>query len=119
MAVRNSFTGIGSAGTEPTHRSVGDKEVVSIRLAINNGREREPLWLTVEGWGRIGERLAAVAKGDRIGIAGRLEVSEWEAKDGAKRTTVKVILDDLMMLSAKAAAGESAASAEDSEDDPF
>jgi len=98
---RNLFAGFGNAGGDAATRKAGDKDVSSVRIAISNGKDKEPLWITAEAWGNLSERLATVKKGDRVGIQGRLVVETYKDKDGVDRTAVKVVCDDVAYLSPK------------------
>ncbi len=98
---KNQFNGLGNAGNDASTRKAGDKDVSSVRLAISNGKNREPLWLTVEAWGDLAPRLASVKRGDRIGVQGRLAIESYTDKDGAKQTAVKIVASDIAYLSAK------------------
>lgn len=114
--VRNLFICIGNAGNDASVRKVGEKDVGSFRLAVSNGKDKDgkdkdPTWFTVEGWGRVAERIATVKKSDKLAIQGRIEVETYTNKEGVEKTTVKVIADDITYLSPKQGAND--------ESDPF
>ena len=85
----------------------------SLRVAINR---------RLSGVGKSGEhaefhsvvffgRLAAVAgkylkKGDRLFVSGRLQTNVWKTREGAQRSTVEVIADNLILLGGKAKADQ-------------
>ena len=80
--------------------------VCSLRLAVNTRRKDEsgqwtdkPNYFDITVWGQQGENCAQyLAKGRPVAIDGRLEWSEWEAQDGAKRQAVEVIAESVQFL---------------------
>lgn len=58
-------------------------------------------WYRVTAFGKDAENLAeSLTKGCRVIALGRMVVEEWEDKTGAKRTTMKILADEVG-LSAK------------------
>lgn len=110
---RNNFSGFGHAGNDAASRKAGDKDVASVRLALSNGKDRDPTWVTVEAWGSLSARLATVKKGDKVGVTGRLAVESYKDKEGVERTTVKIVANDIAYLSPRQDG------AEEEQDDPF
>lgn len=50
----------------------------------------------VTAWDTLGENVAAcLKKGDRVMVAGRPEIREYEAKDGTKRQSFDVVADEV------------------------
>ena len=86
----------GTLGTDPETRTTQNgKSVASFRLAVRQWGG-DTLWLTVKAWGKTGESVANnMAKGCKVTVGGRLNVDEWEDRDGNKRTTVEVIANDI------------------------
>ncbi len=59
----------------------------------------KPNYFTVKVWGAQGENCANyLAKGRAVAIDGRLEWSQWETQDGAKRESVEIIADTVQFL---------------------
>jgi single-strand DNA-binding protein len=82
----------------------------------------EVCFVTCVAWGRTAEVASEYAtKGSPILIEGRLKMDSFE-KDGQKRTTLKVTVDKLQLLSSRSA-GERQPQAEPAgvttNDDPF
>lgn len=49
----------------------------------------------VKAWGELAENLCnAIAKGDRVLVTGRLEVEEYNDKDGNARKSVVLVADE-------------------------
>jgi len=68
------------------------QDVVKVRIAVDNGRDREPTFVDVaqfvKGAGPVAEHLS---KGRYVEVDGRLNYNEWEAQDGTKRSKHEVI----------------------------
>lgn len=104
----NSVNLVGRLARDAELRSTGTTSVLAIRLAFTTTRkvgdswEDQPNYVDVVTFGRRAEALAnIIAKGDRIGVSGRLSWREWEAKDGSgKRQSIEVVADDVQLLGA-------------------
>ncbi len=93
------FTIVGNIVTDPIHRRVGDQEMVRFRVASNSRRRTaegtwEPgnsLFVTVSCWGRVvAGTSAALVKGDPVIVVGHVYTSEYEDRDGNRRSSVEV-----------------------------
>ncbi|MFN8215702.1 MAG: single-stranded DNA-binding protein [Solirubrobacterales bacterium] len=92
-------------------RSPGGTAICDIRLAVNgrrkDGRSGEwvdkPNFFNVTCFGAVAESAAEyLEKGRRILVEGRLDWSEWEAKDGSgKRQAVQIIAGRVRYLGGK------------------
>lgn len=92
---------VGRVGTDPECREAGSSTVCKFRLA-SNGRNDRTNWVTVEAWGKLADTCQTyLRKGARIHLSGRLEIEEWEDRDGNKRVTVKLVADQMHMLDRK------------------
>jgi len=103
----NSVNLVGRLARDAELRNTGSTSVLSIRLAFTTQRkvgdtwEDMPNYVDVVTFGRRAESLSAIiAKGDRIGITGRLSWREWETKDGGKRQAIEIVADNLQLLGA-------------------
>jgi single-strand DNA-binding protein len=79
--------------------------VCELRIACNTRRKvrgewvEVPNYLNVTVWGAQGENAARyLAKGRPVAIDGRLEWREWEAQDGTKRETVRIVAETVQFL---------------------
>ncbi|OBK73675.1 single-stranded DNA-binding protein [Mycobacterium sp. 1164985.4] len=108
------FTIVGNIVTDPIHRRVGDQEMVRFRVASNSRRRTaegtwEPgnsLFVTVNCWGRVvAGPSAALVKGDPVIVVGHVYTSEYDDRDGNRRSSVEVratsVGPDLARCSAK------------------
>lgn len=56
----------------------------------------EPVFLTCNVWKQLAEHCcAALGKGTRVIVSGRLTQSRWETKDGEKRTAHEIDVQDI------------------------
>jgi single-strand DNA-binding protein len=93
------FTIVGNVVTDPIHRRVGDQEMVRFRVA-SNSRRRTPegtwepgnsLFVTVNCWGRVvAGASAALVKGDPVIVVGHVYTSEYDDREGNRRSSVEV-----------------------------
>lgn len=116
--IRNSFNGIGRITKEPELRSAGEKNVLDFTIAITRPFTKkdhpESDFIDCTAWGATADNIAKFfGKGDRIGVSGRVEVKPYEDKDGVKRKSFKVIVDDFEFIENKK---DRTTSSEDSSD---
>jgi single-strand DNA-binding protein len=93
------ITVVGRIVTDPRRRVVGNQEVISFRMA-SNSRWRTPqgawepgntLYITVNCWGRLVTGVgAALYKGAPVIAVGTVHTSEYEDRDGAKRSSLEM-----------------------------
>lgn len=98
-----TITVVGNLTREPELRFTnGGKGVASFGIAVSrryqvNGEWQEKTsFFNVSAWDNLGENVAAsLTKGMRVIVHGRLEVREYEAREGGKRTSVDIIADEI------------------------
>lgn len=103
MSDLNSVSLVGRLTSDPDVRSTASGDsVVNIRLAVNSRRSGEnvPNFFDVTFFGKLGSEVVAkyCGKGSKIGVTGRLQWREWEAKDGSKRQSVSVVGNDVSLI---------------------
>ncbi|MDG4667805.1 single-stranded DNA-binding protein [Mycobacterium sp. 236(2023)] len=93
------ITIVGTIVTKPDRRWVGDQELIKFRVASNSRRRAadgswEPgnsLYATVNCWGRLITGVGAgLGKGDPVIIVGNVYTSEYEDRDGNRRSSLEV-----------------------------
>jgi single-strand DNA-binding protein len=93
------LTVIGNIVNDPIRRRVGDQEVLKFRVASNSRRRAadgtwEPgnsLFVTVNCWGRLVSGVgASLGKGSAVIVAGHVHTSEYEDRDGIRRSTLEM-----------------------------
>jgi single-strand DNA-binding protein len=81
--------------------------VARLRVAVNTRRrnsstgrwEEKPNYFDVTVWGAQAENCARyLSKGRPVGVDGRLERREYEARDGGKRQAVEIIAESVQFL---------------------
>ena len=90
-------------------------QVLSFGVAVND-RRRNPetqQWEDCANFvdcAMFGNRAAGVArclaKGSKVAIEGKLRWSQWEAKDGAKRSKLEVVVDEIELMTPRGGAAQ-------------
>jgi single-strand DNA-binding protein len=93
------LTVVGNIATDPIRRTVGGQELIKFRVASNSRRRGadgtwtagNSLYITVNCWGRLVTGVgAALGKGAPVIVAGTIHTSEYEDRDGIRRSTVEM-----------------------------
>jgi single-strand DNA-binding protein len=93
------LTVVGNIVNDPIRRRVGEQEVLKFRVASNSRRRAadgtwEPgnsLFVTVNCWGRLVSGVgASLGKGSAVIVAGHVHTSEYEDRDGIRRSTLEM-----------------------------
>ncbi len=116
---------VGRLGKDPEVRySQGGSAVTNFNLATsrvykNKQGEKvdETEWHKCTAFSRTAEICGEyLHKGSLIYVEGRLQTRDWEDKDGNKRWTTSIIVENMRMLGSK---GEGAGNSSKSNDNPF
>lgn len=114
MSDINQLAVTGRVGADVELRyTPGGTAVLNIRFAVG-GRKKvgdswtdTVTWLQTTAFGKRAEALANILhKGSRIGVQGRLEVREYEDKNGTRQRSVEVFADDIVLLDGKRDGGQ-------------
>ncbi|MCC6911556.1 MAG: single-stranded DNA-binding protein [Flavobacteriales bacterium] len=106
-SMKNKVQLIGNLGQDPELKSVGNGHaMLRLSLATNerfkgaDGEWKESTqWHTVVVWGKQAERLASqVRKGSGLVVEGRLVQRSYESKEGEKRYSTEVVLNEYQLL---------------------
>lgn len=92
------FHMVGTIVTDPVHRRVGDQQVIKFRVASNSRRrtsegeweQGNSLFVNVNCWGRLVHGVAALIKGDPVVVVGHVYTSEYDDREGNRRSSVEV-----------------------------
>ncbi len=93
------LTVVGHIVNDLQRRKVGDQEVIKFRVASNSRRRTadgswEPgnsLFVTVNCWGKLVTGVgAALGKGSPVVVAGHVYTSEYEDRDGNRRSSLEM-----------------------------
>ena len=79
------------------------KSVCSFTIAADRNRDREKTdFIPIVAWGKTAEFANQwFGKGDLITIVGRIEVRNYEDKNGNKRTATEIIADEVLFGGSK------------------
>lgn len=99
----NMITVVGNLTRDPELRyTQSGKATVTVGIAVNrryqlNGEwQEQTTYMNVVAWDQLAENIAAsLTKGARIMASGRLDVREYEGRDGVKRTAVDIVADEV------------------------
>lgn len=93
------LTVVGNIVNDPKRRRVGDQEVMKFRVASNSRRRGadgtweagNSLFVTVNCWGRLVSGVgASLGKGSPVIVVGHIHTSEYEDRDGIRRSTLEM-----------------------------
>lgn len=94
-----SFDGRLAADAELRYTPSGEP-VLSFRVAsdIGFGERKTTNWFSCQVWGKRGESLKNyLAKGQQVTVYGQLTLREWTDKEGVKRTSPDVRVNELSL----------------------
>ncbi len=104
----NSFIAIGRLTRDPELRyTPNNTAVASFTLAVDRSRknaagERETDFIPVVVWGQQAENCNTyLSKGKLVAVDGRLQIRNYEDKDGNKRTIAEIVAESVQFLSPK------------------
>ena len=98
---------IGNITKDPELRAISSgSQVCSFSVAVNSnfkgqdGSDKESVsFINCTAWGKAGEIISQYAhRGTGIMVSGRLEQRSYEAKDGSKRSTTEIVVEDFNFL---------------------
>jgi len=102
----NKIILIGNLAADPEFKKTsGDVSVCTFRLAVqrrfaNQQGVREADFINIVAWRQVADLCARyLKKGRKAGVVGSLQVRQYDAKDGTKRTAYEVIADEVEFLS--------------------
>ena len=92
---------MGRLARDPECRYIDDRKVANFTLAVDRGRknangEREADFLDCAVWGRTADFVQEwFTKGMMAIVVGRLQTRHWEDRNGNKRVSVSVQVDEI------------------------
>lgn len=106
----NQVNLIGNLGQDPDCKVLPSGiNVASLRLAVFGGVAKDggtqTLWLNVECFGDLGERMSVCRKGETVYISGMLRSRQWE-RDGVTHTSFDVKAHQALKLTRGAENGK-------------
>ena len=104
----NKFVAIGNLTRDPELSSTNSgisvcrfSIAVQRRFSSNDG-ERQTDFFNVTAWRGLADNVAKYCKkGNKIAVTGSIQIRQYEAQDGTKRTAVDVVAEDVEFLTPK------------------
>ncbi|MFM7870954.1 MAG: single-stranded DNA-binding protein, partial [Actinomycetota bacterium] len=63
---------------------------------VNGEWQEQTSYMNVVAWDQLAENIAAsLTKGSRVLVSGRLDVREYQGREGDKRTAVEIVADEI------------------------
>lgn len=115
-----TFDGRLAADAELRYTPGGDA-ILSFRVAsdIGFGERKTTNWFSCQVWGKRGETLKEyLTKGQQVTVYGQLTLREWEDKEGNKRLSPDVRVNELSLQGGKREGSDSAPAASHSREAP-
>jgi single-strand DNA-binding protein len=93
------LTVVGNIVNDPIRRTVGQQEVMKFRVASNSRRRTadgnwehgNSLFVSVNCWGKLVTGVgASLGKGSAVIVVGHVHTSEYEDKDGIRRSSLEM-----------------------------
>ncbi len=86
----------------------GGTAICNLRVAVDRrNRDEGAVFVDIKSFqGQARAAADHLSKGRQVAISGRLELDEWEAKDGSKRSRVYVIGERIQFLGGSAPSGD-------------
>jgi single-strand DNA-binding protein len=102
---------IGRCGNQPdVKQSKNGSSIVSFSVATSESwrdkqsgeKQENTQWHRCVAYGKLGEIIAQYAgKGDKLYIEGKLNTREWQDKDGNKRQTTEIVVEEMQLMGNK------------------
>lgn len=88
----NNLTIVGNVGKDPEIKTVGTRKVAEFSVAFDPGKDkdgnkRESIWFSVNQWGDNQTEFIQkyVKKGQKIAVAGKLDVQTWTSENTGEK----------------------------------
>ena len=95
----NSITITGNLGKDAEMRALNDgTPVLSFSVADNQGKDKPSIWWSASLFGRRAESLQQyLTKGQQVTVVGTVSEREWTDKEGNKRKSMDVRVNDIAL----------------------
>lgn len=103
----NDVTLVGRLSVDLELKKIGETELINFNIAVprdfkNEDGNYETDFIRCVAFGNLATRLNEYCKkGDLVGIIGKIQVSNYEDKDGNRRTSYEVVCSKISFLSSK------------------
>ena len=95
-----NFTGNIGRDAE-TRFSANGTAVTSFSVAVKSGygQNANTVWVKCSMFGERGTKVVGyLCKGQLVGVSGEMNVREWDDKEGVKKTSIEVRVNDVTLL---------------------
>lgn len=101
----NVFSAVARLGADPEQKyTASGDSVVTFNGAVDSGfgDKKVTTWIRYSLWGKRGEPvLPYLSKGNQVAVSGELTNREWTDKEGQKRYSLEVRVNDLTLIGGK------------------
>ncbi|MBQ6486545.1 single-stranded DNA-binding protein [Candidatus Saccharibacteria bacterium] len=117
---------IGNITRDPEMRAItSGAQVCSFSVAVNrnykgqDGSDKEQVsFINCTAWGKAAEIICQYAhRGSGIMVCGRLEQRSFEGKDGVKRSSTEIVVEDFNFIGGRGEAGDGGSDSVKASDD--
>ena len=104
----NSITITGNLGKDAEMRALNDgTSVLSFSVADNQGKDKPSIWWNCSLFGKRADSLHQyLTKGQQVTVVGTVSEREWTDKEGNKRKSMDVRVNDIALQGGKRDEGE-------------
>lgn len=91
----------GNVGKDPEERVVGinQRKIINLSVSVDNitdeNGEKKGVWINCYAWGSF---LSSLKKGDKVLIAGKREIQNYQSQDGTDKTIEKIKVDFFLKM---------------------
>jgi single-strand DNA-binding protein len=103
MATLNQCMFIGHLGKDPVLDVTSEgKGYTKFSLAVDQGKDKKPLWLNITCWDKLAERMEKyLYNGAQVFVKGQSQISTFTGKDKVERQTVEIRATNVQLLDKK------------------
>lgn len=107
----NNWSGMGRLTRDPELRHTQSNiPVASFTLAVDRpyskGSDKQVDFINFVAWRGVGELVAKYfAKGQMMAVTGRLQMRDWQDRDGNKRISAEIVVDNVYFTGSKKESG--------------
>src|SRR5258708_37033435 len=103
MATFNQCQFIGHLGKDPELSvTPNGKTVTKFSLAVDQGKDQQPMWLNIICWDKLAETVERYAhKGAQVFLQGRLVIRPYKDRNQIDRIAVEIVATTVQLLDKK------------------
>lgn len=103
----NKFIATGNLTRDPEHSETNSgisvcRFTIAVRRKKTGNEEPQTDFFNCSAWRGLAETISKYCKkGNKVSVVGQIQMRQYEDREGAKRTAVDVIVDEIEFLSPK------------------